>query len=349
MQRGGWWFDAVGLGAMLAVIGGVRQQSLFGLAPLVLFTLWQSKSQCGLKMVMGFLACAITVAAWFSVMLEMTGGWDAYSAALKRIMQFHAHKTLAGGGWDALLWNVFFAGLYCLEGAMLGALALPFAFRRGGDRSALCLLALWAVPVYLLAVAVGYTEAPGHVSTYLPCLLLLCGVGLARMPARVAAVIAVCGFNLFVFLAWPRTWDKVLRGTIPTARTLRDHDALIARTVRLIRAQYKPEETIICHVHGNLFLGLRHFQMYLPEFDQYQLALDSAMVTPAGKPMMSVRNGQLEFVSRLETDAGQTILLVVPPGLKVDIFKSYFDLSNAQSIGDNLYALPTRGLSSDKR
>ena len=348
MRREVLWIDAIGLGAMLAVIGGVRQQSLFGLAPLVLFTLWQSKSRRGSKMVIGSLACVIPVAVWFSAMLAMTGGWGAYSAALKQIAQFHAHKTLVGGGWDALLWNVFFAGLYCLNGTALGALALPFALRTYRDRTALHFLALWLVPVYLLGAVIGYTEAPGHVFTYLPCLLLLCGIGLARMRRRVTAVAVVCGFNLFVFLAWPRAWDKVLWGTIPTARTLRDHDTLIVRTVRLIRQQYKPEETIICHEHGNLFFGLRHFQLYLPEFASYRTDHDEAMVAPAGKPLSRAWNGRLEFVSAIDLSGKNTLLLVVPPGEKIKMFqssRSRFGIPNPQPVKDSdgtLYVAPLK-------
>jgi len=346
MRRKALWIDAIGLGAMLAVIGGVRQQSLFGLAPLVFFTLWQSKSQRGLKMAMGFLACAIIVAVWLSAMLRMTGGWDAYSAALTQITQFHAHKTLLGGGWGALSWNVFFAGLYCLDGVMLGALALPVALRTNRDQTALRFLAVWAMPMCLLAVVVGYTEAPGHVFTYLPCLLLLCGTGFVRLRARAVAVAVVCGFNLFVFLAWPRAWDKVLWGTIPTARTLREHDALIARTAQLIRAQYKPEETIICHEHGNLFFGLRHFQIYLPEFVSYRLDRDEAMVTPADKPLLRAWNGRLEFVARMELTDKRTVLLVVPSEQRVNQFAARWDVSRARPVNGSdgtLYILTLDG------
>ena len=348
MRRNVLWIDAIGLGAMLAVIGGIRQQSLFGLAPLVLFTLWQSKSRRGLKIVIGSLACVITIAVWLSAMLAMTGGWVAYSAALKQITQFHAHKTLLGGGWSALSWNVFFAGLYCLDGVMLGALALPFTFRHDCDRGAFHLLALWLAPVCLLGVVVGYTEAPGHVFTYLPCLLLLCGIGLARVRARAVVVAAVCGFNLFVFLAWPLAWNNVLWGTVPTARMLRDQNALIVRTVRLIRQRYKPEETIICHGHGNLFFGLRHFQLYLPEFASYRTDHDEAMVVPVGKPLLRAWNGQLEFVDTIDLSGKNTLLLVMPPGGDIGRLKPFWSglgISNPQPVKDSdglLYVAPIK-------
>jgi hypothetical protein len=342
-QHGGSWLDAVGLGSMLAVIAGVRQQSLFGLVPLAVFTLWQFKSQRGLKMAAALLACVVVLAAWFSALLRMTGGWATYSAALTQIAQFHAHKTLAVGGWQALLWNVFFAGLYCVNGIMLGALALPMAFRRDRNANALRHLAIWGAPVFLLAVAVGYSEAPGHVFTYLPCLLLLCGAGVARTRRPALAAAAVCGFNLFVFLAWPRAWDPALWGTIPKARVLRAHDALIANTTRLIREQYRPDETILCHEHGDLFFGLRHFQIYLPEFPNYREDRDHAMVTPTNATLLRAWKGRLEYVERMDLTGKRVALLVVPPGQKLQQFSAHWDVGRARPVegsGGTLYALP---------
>jgi hypothetical protein len=342
LQRSVNWGDAVGLGAMLAVIAGVRQQSLFGLSVPVFYTLWQSKSRRGWKVIAGLLACGVVLAIWLPAMFRMTGGWSAYSGALRQTARFHGHKTLAGGGWNALSWNLFFSGLYCLNGMMLGVIGLPFAFRRGGGGPAFRLLALWILPVFLLAVAVGYSEAPGHVFTYLPCLLLLCGVGLARLRTGTAVAVAVCAFNLFVFFAWPRAWDGALWGTIPTARALGEHDELMARTIRIVRERYNPQDTIICHNHGDLFFGLRHFQLYLPEFANYRMDHDGAMLGDPSKPMQRVWKGQLEFVAAIDMANVRNVLLFLPPGQKVDQFIKYWDVKQAIPVsgsGGMLYTL----------
>ena len=96
LQRGVQWGDAIGLGAMLAVIAGVRQQSLFGLSVPVFYTLSQSKARRGWKVVAGLLACGAVLAIWLPAMFRMTGGWSAYSDALRQTARFHGHKTFAG-------------------------------------------------------------------------------------------------------------------------------------------------------------------------------------------------------------------------------------------------------------
>ena len=342
LQRDVKWGDAIGLGAMLGVIAGVRQQSLFGLSVPVFYTLWQSKSQREWKVAAGFLACGAVLAIWLPAMFRMTGGWVVYSSALRQTARFHGHKTLAGGGWNALSWNLFFSGLYCLNGMMLAVIGLPFAFRRGGGGRGFRLLALWILPVFFLAVAVGYSEAPGHVFTYLPCLLLLCGVGLARLRAGTILVGAVCVFNLFLFFAWPRAWDGALWGTIPTARALQDHDELLALTVRIVRERYKPEDTIICHHHGDLFFGLRHFQLYLPEFANYRVDHDGAMLGDPDKPLQRVWKGDLAFVAKIDMANIRNVLLFIPPGQTLDQFAKYWDVKQATPIEGSdgmLYAL----------
>ena len=230
---------------------------------------------------------------------------------------------------------------------MLGAIGLPFAFRRGGGGQAFRLAALWILPVFLLAVAVGYSEAPGHVFTYLPCLLLLCGAGLARLRAGTVIVAVVCAFNLFVFFAWPRTWDGALWGTIPTARTLSEHDESMARTVRIIRERYNPEDTIICHDHGDLFFGLRHFQLYLPEFANYRVDPDGAMLGDAAKPLQRVWKGQLEFVNAVGMTNVRNILLFVAPGQKLDQFAKYWDVKQAATVSGSEGMLYTLSIGND--
>ena len=41
MSKGGRWKDAILIGALLAVVGGVRQQEVIALSPVVLYTFWR--------------------------------------------------------------------------------------------------------------------------------------------------------------------------------------------------------------------------------------------------------------------------------------------------------------------
>ncbi len=92
--------------------------------------------------------------------------------------------------------------------------------------------------------------------------------------------------------------------------------------------------------------GMRHFQLYLPEFDQYQLALDDAVVSPKGNPMQCVHDGRWQFVGGIEHSHKRVALLVVPPGSSVDIFKPYFDTSSAQELSDSAGTVFTMPLDS---
>jgi hypothetical protein len=183
----------------------------------------------------------------------------------------------------------------------------------------------------------------------LPGLLLaaaLVAAQVRRPSAWVAVTVAVCAVNAAAFLAWPPAWDGVFFGLGRTAREIRQHDEQLERTVGLIRANYAPTEVIVCHAQEYVSFGLRQFELYLPEFDQIQWALDSTMITPPGKPMMSVKNGRLEFVSGIERDSKRLALLIVPRGLKPDIFQPYFDTTRAQEVAGSagmVYAVPLDG------
>jgi len=346
-QRGVTWGDVLALSALMAVVGGVRQQTFPGLAILVGATLVGIRSQRGWKLAVAVVVCVALSAAWVIPMVKMTGGWTAYRSALQRITQFHAHKTILGGGMNSLMWNVFFAALYSFDGLMLGALVLFggliwFEFGLSAERrramlkqwwTAEWVMALWLLPVVALGTLVGYTEAPGHVFTYLPCLLLLVGFAADQLPSarwRVGVALVVCAGNAFIFIAWPQSWDGILWGTVHTAQRLRQHDERLVQTVDAIRAQYDPSKTVVCLMYGDLFFGLRHLQLYLPEFDQYRLTPDLAMATPRDKPLLCVRRGQLQFVSGIDWIGKKTVLLIVPPGSRLQDFNSDFDIGAAK-------------------
>jgi 4-amino-4-deoxy-L-arabinose transferase-like glycosyltransferase len=360
-QTGVGWAFVVGMGVLLALIGGVRQQSVPGLWVLLGITLWSAPERRAAKIFVAVSLWLLLTILWVSVMLHMTGGWDAYWQPLHRISHFHAHKTLLKGGQDAVIWNVFFAGLYCFDGLLLGMVILMaglalYCFGLTPERKKSMLeadglgwrtIAAWIVPIFLLATMVGYTEAHGHVFTYLPGLFLLTGYVMGRIDnSRLGAclVAMVCTVNVLVFLAWPTGWDGVLWGTARTARELRTHDERLEKSVTAIRQRYNPQETVVCHIHGDLFFGLRHFQLYLPEFRQIRLDPDLAMVNPPSRPVMGAMGGKTIFTAQADVTKYQTAILVAPGSLPIDSFHEYFDLAAMKRIEDggiDLYSVPT--------
>lgn len=364
IQRGGSWGETVGIGAMLAVIGGVRQQTIPALVPLLVFVFWNFETQRLRRFVAALIVAAVLCAVWAHWMEQMSGGWRLYGQALHRIVEFQSGKTVAGGGWNALGWNLFFTVLFCWNGLMLGVAVLAGAlfYRAFGcqaerrcewDRRnmmAVRILWLWILPMMMLGVLVGYTETPGHVFTYLPGWLLVTAIVVAQLQRRwmyIGAVTVVCAMNAFTFTAWPRSWDEAFFGIGRTAREIREHDQQLAQVIHTIRRHLNPAEAAICHAREYLPLGLRHLQLYLPEFEQYQLALDPVMLSPAGKPMMRIRGGRLDFARGIEPTGKRVLALVVPRGTSLEDYTAYFDLSGAKPLPDSggcVYTVPVEAM-----
>jgi hypothetical protein len=97
---------------------------------------------------------------------------------------------------------------------------------------------------------------------------------------------------------------------------------------------------------------MRQFQLHLPEFDQYLMARDKVMVTPSGRRMLSIREGQLRFVAGLDTDEKRTIILIVPPGRQLNEFGPYCDVERAILLPDSdgiVYTLDPKWMFSVRR
>ncbi len=346
LRRACCWADAIMIGSLLAIIGGIRPQTVPGLVPLVAYVFWRSPRQRLAKLAGALCVCASGTLVWLAPMVRMSGGWAAY------VDLFHRHFTVTatgvGGGIDALLWNVFFAGLYCWNGLVLGVVLLACALlarvRMDSDRKerwdathreALRVLTLWIGPMILMGTVVTYTKQAGHVLSYLPAWIILVAVVASqlRKPAVFATVTAIaCMTNAAAFLVLPQAWAGVFYGTARTAREIREHDRQLARIVHAIRVQLSPADTLVCHAQEYLPLGLRHLQLYLPEFEQYQLAIDASMLSPVGKPMMRVRGGRLDFAAGTELTGRRVLALIVPHGTSLEDYARYMDVRQATSL-----------------
>ncbi|MCG3148857.1 MAG: hypothetical protein PCFJNLEI_02306 [Verrucomicrobiae bacterium] len=310
------WGWVVLIGAWLGLMGGIRQQSVPGMAVLVGVTLGQARDCRWAKIGTAVAVCGAVTAGWVGWMLAEIGGWEVYWKPLESIGRFHAHKTLLGGGVGAVGWNMFFAGLYSFNGVLLGSLAVVCQLREHWGESERFLV-WWGLPVFLLATMVGYTEAPGHVFTYLPALVLFAASFVGRRWGRMAilGLVAMVVGNIFVFWAWPAKWDGILWGTLRTARELREHDQQLCKAASRIREQFRPGETILCHWYGDLLFGIRHFQACLPEYENLRLDPDLAMVKPPGRDFMFTSNGRTEFVRSVDFRRYRQVVVVVPTHL----------------------------------
>jgi hypothetical protein len=364
MQRGGKWQDAVFIGALLAMIGGVRQQSTPALLPLVLFSCWRFKEARLAKL---GVTATVTIGfglLWFVPMVWMCGGMGTYLEIVRLHAQFNAPATVWGGGIEAFLNNVAGVTGFCWNGlvlaaGVLGAALLYRAFGMTAQRkrqwdekhaSALMVLAIWIAPMVAVGTVIGFTKQPGYVLSYLPGWFVLTGAAVASLKGgfRKAVVIsAVCAVNVVAFIAWPLQWNGVFFGARLTAHEIKDHDTRLSQMISEIRRRWRPNEVVICHADEFYLYGLKHFQLCLPEYDNYQLATDSTVPHPAGKPLWRTRDSHLEFVNGVNLDGTKGLVLLVPPDEGTDIFAPYFPVKEAIHVGDGesgLFFLPAEKL-----
>jgi 4-amino-4-deoxy-L-arabinose transferase-like glycosyltransferase len=362
MGRGGEWRDAIMVGALLAVIGGIRQQSALALVPLVVFTFWRFERGRVAKLTLSVVVAIGLGVLWFVPMVRTSGGLRTYLGSV-RLQAANASPHFSQGGLDALLKNVANITGFCWNGLMLGAVVMVLAllhrtFRMAADQKrswdsqhapGLVVLALWIVPFMILGTVV-VTNQPGHVLSYLPGWFVLVGALVASVGStwrRAAVITAICAGNVVAFAAWPPPWDGLFFGMGRTARAIAEHDAQLSQMVGSIRRSYSPKSVLICFSAEYYSCGLRHFQLYLPEYEQYQFAVDGTTLHPPGKPMWLVRGGHLEFVDGLDIDDKKGLVLVVPPGEKLDIFSPYLSLVSAKVLPqteNDLYFVPAEAV-----
>ena len=360
MERGGEWKDAVLVGVLLAVAGGVRPQSVPMLGPLVVFVFWRFKNARVGKLI---LTAVVTVGCgilWLAPMVQTSGGLKTYLEIVRLHTAANASATFLGGGWDALLKNVANVTGFCWNGLWLGAVVLVGAllyrmFRMSSERKRvwenryrlqLAVLAFWIVPMMAFGVVVGFTKQPGYVLSYLPGWFLLIGEIVASLQSkwiRATVIAVICTGNVVAFADWPPAWDGIFLGMARTAREIAEHDAQLLQITRAIRQAYSPQNIVVCFSEEYYLCGLRHFQLYLPEYDQYQFVVDGTILHPPGKPMWLVRGGRLTFVDKLDMTGKEGIVLVVPPGENVNVFAPYLSLASAKDLPQSerdLYFVP---------
>jgi hypothetical protein len=356
MRRGGRWADVVGLAVLLGVITGVRQQTVPGLLPVTVYVFWKFQSERLKKTFAAAVVLGVVVAAGAIPMFAMCGGWHEYWQIFHRFRTAMMPFMLMGGGVNAVVWSVFFLGLFCANGLMLGVVPLAGGIvsrgafldpqKRREYGPALTFLLAWVLPAIAASVCIGYVAQPGHIVGFLPGLILAVALVATELKPRWlsgGAVAVLVAGNVFGFLAWPAGWDGVFFHTGCTARTLRVHDHDLSQAVAAIRDHFKPSEVVVYHAASWLPLGFRHFAYYLPEFDQYQLAEDRAIGKPPDRFTLRARQGTITLVRKAEAFDPRRALLVIPPGQSIRIYEPYCDVAEAREVsgsGGQVYELP---------
>jgi hypothetical protein len=275
-----------------------------------------------------------------------------------------------GGGFEIVIRNLAFVLGTCWvgllgAGLLTGAEFLSWLTGKGDKRTAitsrreqLWFLAMWVVPMVTFGIVV-ITVMPGYVLCYFPGLAILAGLAICRLVGRIdrafdgqgrrgllMAVGGITVINVAVFVLSPRE-NAWWRADLPlTAANIREHDRQLNRWFQAIRERYRPDEAVICHHGQSYFFGFRHFQYYLPEYENWLLTTDRALRPPFNHKLWCARNRRVEFMDRFEPRGHTTLILVVPTGGNVDEFAPVLDVHNAKKweIPDSapLYTLTVR-------
>ena len=266
------WLCAIFLG----IAGGIRQNSVLFLLPLLLFS--ARKVPVG-KIGAALLLLGAACSAWFFPMLQMTGGWDAYSGAFRELWEFNTgHNSVFDRGWQAF--SLFSRVLYRFSAYSVGAsiFAVGFAaYARLRCKSAennvtkLSFFAAWTLPSVLFYLLIFIHPAnPGYALVFTPPLLILCaratvyrGAEIKRRSGKdntllVTSVLLLVNTCVFLFSTWPISW-----------RTIKDHDKDLASIVTELRS-FDPSTTAFFTM-PYLFTGFRQVMYYLPKYRVYQI------------------------------------------------------------------------------
>lgn len=301
---------------VLVVAGGVRQQTLVFLAPLILFSLrkvgWKNFILAG---VLGGVLCL----TWFLPLIVLNGGlanylkiMDAFSARFQTTT-----SLLMGAGWWGLTRNATKYALYTLYA--LSLFALPAAaggalFLRRGWKAWIqekpVFLGLWILPVTLFYLVV-HMGQQGLVFVYLPALLLVSAAGLVesfkgtRTRGLISAGLILASAAVFLFL--PEYPQGPNGQRLLTRDTLKNSDRYYSERFETIRKDYPPSSTVI------IASTWHHLQYYLPEYKILPFTIGAKREVDESQPVNAPANDFAGTAAGLglQSTAGQTMNWVV--------------------------------------
>jgi hypothetical protein len=255
---------------VMAVAGGIRQQTLIFLLPLALYAVkgvgWKRLLLAGL---LGAVVCLV----WFVPLATSCGGTRAYltKTATYSARFLESTSILMGAGWMGVASNLRKLAIYVLYG--LGAAIIPlgifvvrgFVGRRWlEDRGLVVFLGLWILPA-LLFYSLIHMGQQGLVFVFLPALFLTSAIGLTNLPGtrqiRVAILAMFVLVNTAIFCIVPEYPLGPGAQRLLTRDTVVNSDRYYDSRLTAIREGFSPESTVILAAHWD------HVRYYLPEYN----------------------------------------------------------------------------------
>ncbi len=314
-QRGALWVSAV----VLAVAGGLRQQTAVFLAPLALYAGWRGTvgrdgwgrglRRVALAVALFTLLCL----AWFVPLVQSAGGLARYREVMGTFAaRFNATTSVfMGAGTFGLIRNLRKLTMYTLYG--WGMAALPFGLallavlvrrRRPALGERVVFLALWALPALGFYTLI-HMGQQGLVFVYLPVLLL---ISAAALPPRHASrfTFLLVALNAAIFLLMPEHPLGNERFRLLTRQTVQHNDTYYRSRFQAIRETFPPERTVIVAARW------RHVQYYLPEYRWLPFSLGAKWEVNEGRPDSGRIATGSYGAADLGLEAGMTVVLFDP-------------------------------------
>jgi hypothetical protein len=255
---------------IMAVAGGVRQQTIVFLAPLLLFALrrvgWKGFLTAGL---LGAVICL----TWFIPLIALSGGFSNYMRVMGAFAGRFQDTTsiFMGAGWQGIERNVRKLVMYTLYGWSVALMpSVVCAFSRLCQREWLqrwersVFLVLWVAPSLAFYTLI-HMGQQGLIFVFLPALLLFGAVGLTRLLAArprwlIAATVLGVALNVGIFCLGPEYPLGPGTQRLLTRATLVNSDHYYDDRFTAIRQNFAPESTAI------LAASWHHLEYYLSEY-----------------------------------------------------------------------------------
>lgn len=276
------WLSAV----ILGISGGIRQNAVIFLFPLWLFSV---KGAPAKKIILSVGLLGLVCLLWFVPMIIMTGGWDAYRAAVRELWLFHfSYAPAFERDWSSF--KVFFSALFDFTiygiGAGVSILILSaYSITRHGrikllNRTMALFFSFWALPsIFFYLFFISGTGNPGHVLIFLPPLFVLVAAAVRYMSDEVGDItkkgyllpitLTLIIINAFIFFysSYPVSYKEI-----------KNHDRYLEAMLEEIKS-FNPSRTAI-FVRPYIYYGYRQIMYYLPEYRVYQVDIN---IAPTGE------------------------------------------------------------------
>jgi len=295
----------------LGVSAGIRPSSLLFLGPLFLFSLWFVPLR---KSLLGIGVLALTGAAWFVPMIQISGGFANYFGALVSLWQMVPAKNTAFNSplANSLARACFIALIYflCFGPASLAPLLAPRE-PEFSQKARTLFTAVWVVPAlcfftfiflkfvnsgYLLLVAVPGCVWIGH--------WIADWYDRVRWPRAVRlALLTLCAaVNVAIFLAFP---------AYCSFRSVRHFEAELTGVKAAMPQVGTPNDLLVVSF-DNHFLGYRHAGYYLPGY--LTLEYPEAHL-PGGARIFAMHNRSTELLPAVPAGTwSRFVLFPLPSG-----------------------------------